>query len=87
MTEDELNQKKDSIINDFSVKMIELEDLLNHYNQSIESFKQRESQKQQNIQPIFDKDHPIKFDQKIKNKLEGELKLLKDQMQEETSKV
>jgi hypothetical protein len=49
MTEDELNQKKDSIINDFSVKMIELEDLLNHYNQSIESFKQRESQKQQHI--------------------------------------
>ena len=43
MTEEELEKKKDKIISDYSVKMIEIEDLLNHYNQSIEGFKQRES--------------------------------------------
>ena len=79
MTEQEFNQKKEEIISSYSVKLVEIEDLIQHYNERIKSWKTSDAQ--------FEKGHPIYFDQKIKAKLEAEEKEKKRQMEEDINRL
>ena len=64
MSEQEFSQKKEEIISSYSIKLVEIEDLIQHYNERIKSWKSTDGK--------FEKGHPIYFDQKIKAKLEAE---------------
>ena len=79
MTEQEFNQKKEEIISSYSVKLVEIEDLIQHYNERIKSWKTSDAQ--------FEKGHPIYFDQKVKAKLEAEEKDKKRQMEEDINRL
>ena len=54
LTEEEFNQKKEEIISSYSIKLVEIEDLIQHYNERIKSWKTSDA--------FFEKGHPIYFD-------------------------
>ena len=79
MSDQEFNQKKEEIISEYSVKLVEIEDLKQHFSERIKRWNQSAGQ--------FEKGHPIYFDQKIKAKLEAEEAEKRKQMEDDISKI
>jgi hypothetical protein len=77
LSEADIAKKKEEIINSYSVKFLEIEDLISHYNERIKAWKSSD----------IEKGHPIHFDQKIKARLEQEEIDKRKEMEDEINKL